>query len=135
MGTLALELLYFCIRRLERGRSRSTRLGWLVSGQDGRPEYSFVASKMDSAMIDHDRTLQFVNPTKRPHFDPLNPQFDPLNMRQAISSYRLVIARQQAAKSAQEAARLRSVAERCRNAWKVWNGRDELHELAFGRKE
>jgi hypothetical protein len=58
--------------------------------------------------------------------------FDPLNLRLAVSSYRLVIARRAKTESHQERVELQAAAQAMRTAWKVWNGSDDLHELAFG---
>lgn len=59
-------------------------------------------------------------------------RFDPLNLPRAIECYRLIIARRGGARSYQERMELQAVAQAMRTAWKIWNGRDELHELAFG---
>ncbi len=59
-------------------------------------------------------------------------KFDPLNLPEAIAVYRLVVARRSTATSHQERLRLEAISQSLRTRWKVWNGRDELHELAFG---
>ncbi len=59
-------------------------------------------------------------------------RFDPLNLRRAVDSYREVIARRGTARTYQERMEFQVIAQSMRTAWKIWNGRDELHELAFG---
>lgn len=82
--------------------------------------------------MQYTESCELTSPTYLPRDYLQATRFDPLNLPRAVESYRLIIARRGSARSYQERMELQAVAQAMRTAWKVWNGRDELHELAFG---
>ncbi|MDB5341472.1 MAG: hypothetical protein JWN70_7091 [Planctomycetaceae bacterium] len=96
------------------------------------PDMDDAEKNAENNMERTEYLCDLTNPNNLPMDYITATRFDPLNLPRAVESYRLIIARRGVARTYQERMELQAVAQAMRTAWKIWNGRDELHELAFG---
>jgi hypothetical protein len=61
--------------------------------------------------------------------------FESFDAEKVVADYRRVVGEFEAEPTAIGKAEFRGIATRMRASWKVWQGEDSLHEMAFGEPE